>query len=269
MKNALKIFLACFFTLSMSYSLKAQLSYDVTNYNNTSAWSSYFGWSFQTCANATGCGESMRLGLTSNEFRLDHTNSNISPPLFNYHLWEQLEISAENREIYLNPIRKNIWNGDHANYVGDWGTVVINTYNLVPNTALTVNGATYIANPNDTSARTNAAFDPNGANKYLLKVESGVLSEDFALASVANWPDYVFSDDYQLLSLTEVQQHIAEEGHLPNVPSAEEVSEEGYSMGEMDAKLLEKVEELTLYLLEQDKQIKVLKKELESLKTAQ
>jgi hypothetical protein len=71
------------------------------------------------------------------------------------------------------------------------------------------------------------------------------------------WPDYVFENDYKLLSLEEVEDHINEKGHLPNVPSAKDVEEEGsFSLGEMNKKLLEKVEELTLYLIEQNKQLK-------------
>jgi hypothetical protein len=71
-----------------------------------------------------------------------------------------------------------------------------------------------------------------------------------------NWPDYVFESDYKLLSLVEVEEHINEKGHLPNVPSAKEVKEKGsFSLGEMNKKLLEKVEELTLYLIDQNKKL--------------
>ena len=63
-------------------------------------------------------------------------------------------------------------------------------------------------------------------------------------------------DDYNLLSLKEVEKHIEEKGHLPNVPSAKEVNEKGnFALGEMNKKLLEKVEELTLYLIEQNKKL--------------
>ena len=81
-----------------------------------------------------------------------------------------------------------------------------------------------------------------------------------------NWPDYVFKKDYNLLSLTEVEKHIKEKGHLPNVPSAKEVEEKGsFSLGEMNKKLLEKVEELTLYLIEQNKNIKKQEKRIKAL----
>jgi hypothetical protein len=82
-----------------------------------------------------------------------------------------------------------------------------------------------------------------------------------------NWPDYVFEDDYNLLSVEEVEQHINEKGHLPNIPSAKEVEEKGsFSLGEMNKKLLEKVEELMLYTIQQEKRIKALEEELKKSK---
>nr|WP_068892974.1 hypothetical protein [Pedobacter panaciterrae] len=66
----------------------------------------------------------------------------------------------------------------------------------------------------------------------------------------ANWPDYVFAKGYQLPSLKETEQHINEKGHLPGIPSAEEVKANGVDLGDMNAKLLQKIEELTLYLIE-------------------
>jgi len=69
----------------------------------------------------------------------------------------------------------------------------------------------------------------------------------------ANWPDYVFAKDYQLPSLLETEQHIKDQGHLPGIPSAEEVKTNGVDLGEMNAKLLKKIEELTLYMIEMKK----------------
>lgn len=69
----------------------------------------------------------------------------------------------------------------------------------------------------------------------------------------ANWPDYVFAKDYQLPSLQETEKHIQQKGHLPGIPSAEEVKVNGVDLGAMNAKLLQKIEELTLYLIELEK----------------
>lgn len=80
------------------------------------------------------------------------------------------------------------------------------------------------------------------------------------------WPDYVFEKDYKLLSLKEVEKHIKEKKHLPNIPSAKEVEEKGsFSLGEMNKKLLEKVEELTLYLIDQNKQLEKQAKRIKAL----
>lgn len=72
---------------------------------------------------------------------------------------------------------------------------------------------------------------------------------------VANWPDYVFLPDYPLPSLTEVRQHIDTKGHLPGIPTQAEAIQTGISLGRMNAKLLQKIEELTLYLLQQSEKI--------------
>lgn len=80
------------------------------------------------------------------------------------------------------------------------------------------------------------------------------------------WADYVFKKDYKLKTLEEVEKHIAEKGYLPNIPSAAEVMEKGINVAEMDAKLLEKIEELTLYSIEQNKRLQLQSEEINELK---
>lgn len=70
-----------------------------------------------------------------------------------------------------------------------------------------------------------------------------------------DWSDYVFAPGYKLASLAEVEAHIAGRGHLPDIPSAEEVAEHGIRVGDMQAKLLAKIEELTLHLIAQEKRL--------------
>lgn len=72
---------------------------------------------------------------------------------------------------------------------------------------------------------------------------------------VNGWPDYVFRPGYTFPSLRELEKQIEALGHLPGVPSAKEVDENGLSLGSMDKILLQKIEELTLYLIEKDKAI--------------
>ena len=67
------------------------------------------------------------------------------------------------------------------------------------------------------------------------------------------WPDYVFADDYKLPALDSVSNYIHKNGHLPGIPSQKKVLEEGYSQHDINAALLEKIEELTLYRIQQQK----------------
>jgi hypothetical protein len=91
---------------------------------------------------------------------------------------------------------------------------------------------------------------------YKLYVEQGILTEKIvvAVANSTSWADYVFDTNYKLMPLHEVATFVQEHHHLPNVPAATEVVENGLDLGRMDAKLLEKIEELTLYLIEQNTQ---------------
>lgn len=76
------------------------------------------------------------------------------------------------------------------------------------------------------------------------------------------WADFVFAPDYALPSLKEVESHIKEHKHLPGIPTEAEVLENGVSLGEMNVKLLQKVEELTLYIIQQNKKIDSLEKRI-------
>jgi hypothetical protein len=85
-----------------------------------------------------------------------------------------------------------------------------------------------------------------------LTVKGGVLAEEVTVELAANWPDYVFADDYDLPTLADVRAHIEQHGHLPEVPSAETVAANGVQLGATQAVLLKKIEELTLYAIDQE-----------------
>ena len=93
---------------------------------------------------------------------------------------------------------------------------------------------------------------------FKLAVKGKILAEELKIRTFANWPDYVFEDDYELLSLAELKTSIKETGHLPGLPSAGEVDKNGFNVGEVNAALLEKVEELTLYLIDLQEQVEQL-----------
>lgn len=99
---------------------------------------------------------------------------------------------------------------------------------------------------------------------YKLDVNGILRAKEIIVES--GWADFVFKEGYELSSLEDVESFIRANGHLPEIPSAKQVAEQGVSLGESQTKLLQKVEELTLYLIEQNKQIKELKTELSSLR---
>lgn len=108
----------------------------------------------------------------------------------------------------------------------------------------------------------------NTSGGYNLLVKGGILTEKVkvALASSADWADYVFEPSYNLLSLEEVETFTKENKHLPNVPSAEEMGENGLDVAQTSKMFMEKIEELTLYMIELNKDVKTLKAENAMLK---
>ncbi len=95
---------------------------------------------------------------------------------------------------------------------------------------------------------------------------NGTIHSKEVKVDMDNWSDFVFKKEYTLPTLEEVEKHIAEKGHLENIPSEEEVLKNGINVGEMNAKLLQKIEELTLYIIEQNREIEVLKSQNQNFK---
>lgn len=88
---------------------------------------------------------------------------------------------------------------------------------------------------------------------------NGTIRSKEVIVEIVNWSDFVFDKDYNLMSLKDTESFIKQNGHLPNVPSASEVESNGIQLGEMNAILLQKIEELTLYVIELEKQVQKLK----------
>lgn len=97
-----------------------------------------------------------------------------------------------------------------------------------------------------------------------LSVNGSIRAREVKVESI-NWPDYVFSKDYKLLPLESIEQMINANGHLPGIPSAEEIKTDGLKVGEMSALLLKKIEELTLHLIELKKENKAIKNKVKQL----
>ncbi|NER12986.1 hypothetical protein GWK08_06015 [Leptobacterium flavescens] len=100
-----------------------------------------------------------------------------------------------------------------------------------------------------------------------LTVKGKVHAEEVKVDLSVPGPDYVFANDYDLRTLEELQKYIQQNKHLPNIPSAVEMEANGVELGIMNMKLLEKIEELTLYTLEQEKKLKEQKEANQKLET--
>lgn len=100
---------------------------------------------------------------------------------------------------------------------------------------------------------------------YNLYVKGGLLTEEVRVALTSDWADYVFNKDYKLPTLKEVEKHINDKGHLKDIPSAKEVKDNGIELGEMNKLLLQKVEELTLYIIDLNKKVDAQQKQIETL----
>ncbi|MEY2630499.1 MAG: hypothetical protein RLZZ469_1396, partial [Bacteroidota bacterium] len=171
-------------------------------------------------------------------------------------------VSANDTSLYAN-------NGiiNQATTISGNRVVDMNNSNIWFSTAnSTSNGKIYLGS---------TAVYPNATGNYRLFVEGGILTEKVkvALRSSANWADYVFANDYKLMPLNEVEAFVKTNKHLPGIDSAEQLAKDGIDVVQMQSKQMEKIEELTLYIIDQDKKIaeqaKALEKnskELEALK---
>ncbi len=106
----------------------------------------------------------------------------------------------------------------------------------------------------------------SGATGYKLNVAGKIMAEEIRVQSYATWPDYVFKKDYPLPTLQNLEEQINRLGHLPGIPDAQTIEKEGFTLGDMQRRLLEKVEELTLYLIKMEKDNRQLRLELDGLK---
>ena len=102
---------------------------------------------------------------------------------------------------------------------------------------------------------------------YKLAVEGSIASRGIKVTTASPFPDYVFEPTYKLRSLSSVESYINENKHLPGMPSAKEVEKDGgFELGNMNVKLLEKIEELTLYVIELKKENEQMKKEIKEIR---
>ncbi|MBS7254064.1 hypothetical protein [Flavobacterium branchiicola] len=96
---------------------------------------------------------------------------------------------------------------------------------------------------------------------------NGTIHSKEVKVDITGWSDFVFKKEYNLPTLEHIEKYITEKGHLENIPSEKEVLENGINLGEMNAKLLQKIEELTLYVIEIKKENSEIKKENRDMKS--
>lgn len=156
-------------------------------------------------------------------------------------------------------IARSSCNGCYGGQLGD--TVFRNTgdsHNIVfAINNNTHNGKSYIG------IRDSDKFYVKFSNDYTSTFEGKIKAKEIEVKTDV-WADYVFQKEYQLTPLSEVETQIVEHGHLQGIPSSSEVIKNGINLGQMNVKLLEKVEELTLYLIAQKKEIDALKAKIEN-----
>lgn len=112
----------------------------------------------------------------------------------------------------------------------------------------------------------NVALGTTDTKGYKLAVAGNMIAESVKVQLKGSWADYVFEDDYKLKTLEETEAFVKKNKHLPEIPSAAEVKNNGIDLGEMNVRLLQKIEELTLHLIEKEKKDNDQQKQIDLLK---
>lgn len=145
-------------------------------------------------------------------------------------------------------------------YNNTTGFAIYTNANTTPKMVLDNNGKVTIGDP--------ALINTSTTGTYKLYVQDGILTErvKVAIRNTTDWSDYVFDPGYVLQPLNEVKSYVWENCHLPDVPSAEEVVNNGVDLAKMDAMLLRKIEELTLYTIQLSEENASLRRDIKSLR---
>ena len=131
--------------------------------------------------------------------------------------------------------------------------VVFNTANSAMTVGTVSNHPLYLFTNNSPAATIlpsgNVGIGTTSPGSFKLAVEGKIGAREIVVTSVTPWPDYVFAPNYHLKPLSEVAAYIRQNHHLPEIPTEAEVKENGVGLGEMQSKLLAKIEELTLHMI--------------------
>lgn len=227
-----------------------------TEFNNSELLSA---WSINWLASQPGYDITKDGGSS----RIDMRTDNL--PLFQWYY--RPENQAANGDQMIASISKegNLWT-KYLSVSADYPAANEQNEHMIPGTVAHFDGRVYISEVGGTEKGfSNEASASLYYQDYLLWVEEGIVSKDFAIATTTDWPDYVFSKDYKLPSLAALEQTILEKGHLPTMPSAKDIEEKGFTVNDMTKRLVKTIEELTLHTIEQQKHIDTQKELIEKL----
>jgi len=141
---------------------------------------------------------------------------------------------------------------EKAHYLA--GNTVLGSYFPVPGATLTVKGRIHVSDEGASQIKFKN-FNSENYKDYLLWVQEGIVTNDVAIAHTDHWPDYVFEKDYKLNTLTELENFIKINGHLPTMPAAKEIEENGFTVSDITKRSIQTIEELTLHIIKQQKQL--------------
>ncbi len=193
------------------------------------------------------------IGVASTNYKLDVLGRIKSDQLFTN--WLGVYSTAEGKTNRRVTVTASM--GGHALlYYVDKDDDSFHTINIGGSNSLN-NGITILGNGN-------VGIGTSTVGGHMLAVDGSIGAREIQVETTT-WADYVFNDEYKLKELEDVEDFIKENNHLPDIPSKKEVIENGIALGEMNAKLLQKIEELTLYMIDQHKETKLIKAQLDKL----
>ena len=169
--------------------------------------------------------------------------------------------SNEDAGIILEPTDKN----GHKAFIklfDDTHSIIVDNTNMELDAG---SGRLKLLAPNITLSGKVGINTVNEAKDYALAVDGGIISTKVYIKEVKQWPDYVFDDKYSLMDLKELKQYLSDKRHLPGLPSEKEVTSNGYDLHEMQTILLQKIEELTRYILLLQDEIDELRQQNDSI----
>lgn len=266
MKNIKKVFLVLSFITLTSINIFAQIAVPITG-----------GWSL--AGNSISSSSSSILG-TKNEYPIYIKTNNVNRMIID--IDGNVGIGTEQPRHMLHVVGGNIMisksstkapgstngslyfgsNISDSNPNGKWGIEYIDQDGAYGLNFWQPTTTSNIANNYVLFLKDNGNVGIGTSNPQAkLAVNGSILAKSIRVSTVATyWPDYVFSSDYELMSLEELEKYISDNKHLPGIISSAEVEAQGdIDLGEINTKLLEKIEELTLYIIDLQKQIDELK----------